>query len=129
MEKFCNICKGENTYLTSETSSNYSYCKKCGNNKETALKQYLFDSILKSIAIYIKNTEIKSKHNLKIDVNYENNSLNLKIDEIVLNTKDCPFDLSKKDEYFFKNNIIYLVEDELSIDGEEIQLNIDFSNN
>ncbi|MGN1033928.1 MAG: hypothetical protein ACI4PU_10660 [Intestinibacter sp.] len=127
MEKFCNICKGENTYIISETSSSYSYCKNCGHNKKTALKQCLFDSILKSIDTYLKNIKIKSKYNLKIEVKFENEVLKLKIDDIVLDKKNCPFTLSKKDEYFFKNNIIYLIEDELSISGEVVQLNVDFA--
>ena len=50
-----------------------------------------------------------------------------KINDIVLNKGNCPFDLSEKDAYFFKNNVIYLIEDNLFIDGEEIQLNINFS--
>ena len=68
MKRFCSICNEEYTTITSETSSNYVYCKNCDENKETALKQCLFDSILKSISIYFKHTSVKSIYDLKINI-------------------------------------------------------------
>lgn len=127
MKRFCSICNEEYTTITSETSSDYIYCKKCGYNKDTALKHCLFDSILKSIDTYLKDFQVKFIHNLIVDVVFENDFLIVKINNIVLNKKNCPFELSDKDAYFFRNSVAYLIEDNLSIDGEEIQLNIDFS--
>ena len=107
--------------------SNYTYYKKCGYSEEISAKQSLFDSILKSIDTYLKNFQIQPIHNLKVNVVLEGNFLVTKINEIELNKKNCPFNLSEKDAYFFKNNVIYLIEDNLFIDGEEVQLNINFA--
>ena len=56
MKRLCTNCKGENEYIISETSSSYVYCEDCGNMKEIALKQDIFDSILKSMDTYFKHT-------------------------------------------------------------------------
>ena len=53
MKRLCTNCKRENEYIISETSSSYVYCEDCGNMKEIALKQDLFDSILKSMDTYL----------------------------------------------------------------------------
>ena len=127
MKRFCSICNEEYTTITSETSSNYIYCAKCGYNKELALKHCIFDSIFKSIDTYLKNIQVKFIHNLIVDVLFENEFLVVKVNNIVLDKKNCPFELSDKDAYFFRNSVVYLIEDNLFIDGEEIQLNIDFS--
>ena len=55
MKRLCTNCKGENEYIISETSSSYVYCEDCGNMKEIALKQDIFDSILKSMDTYFKH--------------------------------------------------------------------------
>ncbi|MBU5334816.1 hypothetical protein [Intestinibacter bartlettii] len=126
MKNFCSNCKGENTYIISETSSNYVYCRNCGNKEETTLKQYLFDSILKSMDTYFKHTQVKSIYDLKVDVRLENGFLIEEINGDILNKKECPFTLSAKDEYFFKNTVDYLIEDDLHISSDEIELHVDF---
>ncbi|MDY5211552.1 hypothetical protein [Intestinibacter sp.] len=128
MNDFCSNCKGENSYIISETSSNYVYCKNCDENKETALKQCLFDSILKSISIYFKHTSVKSIYDLKINIKLEDGFLIEEINGDILNKKECPFILSSRDEYFFKNTLHYLIEDELYVSSDEVELNVNFIN-
>ncbi|WP_455542824.1 hypothetical protein [Intestinibacter sp.] len=122
MGEFCNNYEGENTYIISETSSNYVYFE----NEEIALKQSLFDSILKSMDTYFKHTQVKSIYDLKVDIRLEDGFLIEEINGDILNKKECPFTLSTKDEYFFKNTVDYLIEDDLHISSDEIELHIDF---
>lgn len=124
----CNNCKGENKLIISETSSSYTYCEDCGNMEETALKHYVFDSILKSMDTYFKNTKIKSIYDLNVDIKFQDGFLIEKINGNVLNKKAYPFLLSKKDEYFFKNTVDYLIEDDLHITSSQIELHIQFTN-
>ena len=119
MKRLCTNCKGENKYIISETSSSYVYCEDCGNMKEIALKQDIFDSILKSM---------KSIYDLKVNVKLKDGFLVEEINGNILKKKPCPFTLSKKDEYFFKNTVDYLIEDDLHISSSEIELHIEFIN-
>ena len=128
MNDFCIICKGENSCIISESSSNYFYCENCGENKEIALKNNLFDLIFKSLDTYFKHTHTKSIYNLKINVELKDGYLIEEINGDILNKKECPFILSKKDEYFFKNTLNYLIEDDLHITSDEIDLNVNFIN-
>ena len=122
MNRLCTNCKGENKYIISETSSSYVYCEDCGNMKEIALKQNIFDSILKSMDTYFKHTKVK------VNVKLEDGFLVEEINGDILKKKPCPFALSKKDEYFFKNTVDYLIEDDLHISSSEIELHIEFIN-
>ena len=83
MNDFCSNCKGENSCIISESSSNYFYCENCGENKEIALKNNLFDLIFKSLDTYFKHTHTKSIYNLKI--NLIEDDLHITSDEIDLN--------------------------------------------
>mgnify|MGYP000533018860 CR=1 FL=1 len=121
MKRLCTNCKGENEYIISETSSSYVYCEDCGNMKQIALKQDMFDSILKSMDTYFKHTKVKSIYDL-------DGFLVEEINVNILKKKPCPFTLSKKDEYFFKNTVDYLIEDDLHISSSEIELHIEFIN-
>ncbi len=122
MGEFCNNYEGENTYIISEISSNYVYFE----NEEIALKQSLFDSILKSMDTYFKHAQVKSIYDLKVDIRLEDGFLIEEINGDILNKKECPFTLSTKDEYFFKNTVDYLIEDDLHISSDEIELHVDF---
>ena len=128
MKRLCTNCKGENEYIISETSSSYVYCEDCGNMKEIALKQDIFDSILKSIDTYFKHTKVKSIYDLNVIVKFKDAFLVEEINGNILKKKPCPFILSKKDEYFFKNTVDYLIEDDLHISSSEIELHIEFIN-
>ena len=128
MKRLCTNCKRENEYIISETSSSYVYCEDCGNMKEIALKQDLFDSILKSMDTYFKYTKVKSIYDLKVNVKLKDGFLVEEINGNILKKKPCPFTLSKKDEYFFKNTVDYLIEDDLHISSSEIELHIEFIN-
>ena len=105
MKRLCTNCKGENEYIISETSSRYVYCEDCGNMKQIALKQDIFDSILKSMDTYFKHTKVKSIYDLKVIVKFKDGFLVEEINGNILKKKPCPFTLSKKDEYFFKNTV------------------------
>lgn len=124
MTKFCSICGEKNISIVSETSSSYTYCQNCGNGKEIALKQCLFDSILKSIDTYLKNLQIKLIDILDININFKNNTITVNINNIILINKKYYFKISNKDTFFLKNNIFYLIEDNLFIDEDRLRLNI-----
>lgn len=128
MNRLCSNCKGENKYIISETSSSYVYCEDCGNMEEIALKQNIFDSMLKSMDTYFKHVTAKSIYDLKVNVEFKDGFLVEEINGDILKKKPCPFTLSKKDEYFFKNTVDYLIEDDLHISSSEIELHIEFIN-
>ena len=79
--------KGENEYIISETSSSYVYCEDCGNMKEIALKQDMFDSILKSMDTYFKHTKVKSIYDLKVIVKLKDGFLVEEINGNILKKK------------------------------------------
>ena len=89
MKRLCTNCKGENEYIISETSSSYVYCEDCGNMKEIALKQDMFDSILKSMDTYFKHTKVKSIYDLKVIVKFKDGFLVEEINGNIL--KKCNF--------------------------------------
>ena len=89
MNRLCTNCKGENKYIISETSSSYVYCEDCGNMEEIALKQDIFDSILKSMDTYFKHTKVKSIYDLKVNVKLEDGFLVEEINGDILNNPLC----------------------------------------
>lgn len=124
MTEFCSICGEKNISIISETSSNYTYCQNCGNGKEIALKQCLFDSILKSIDVYLKNLQIKLIDILDINIICKNNTITVNVNDIILVNKKYSFEISNKDAFFLRNNIFYLVEDNLFIDEDRLILSV-----
>ena len=124
MTEFCSICGEKNTSIISETSSSYMYCKNCGNNEKIALKQCLFDFILKSVDMYLKSLQIKSIDILNIDIICKDEFITVKANDFILLNKKSNFEISKQDIFFLKNNILYLIQDDLFIDEDRIKLNI-----
>ncbi len=124
MTEFCSICGEKNISIISETSSSYTYCQNCGNGKEIALKQCLFDSILKSIDVYLKNLQIKLIDVLDINIICKNNTITVNVNDIILVNKKYSFEISNKDAFFLRNNIFYLVEDNLFIDEDRLRLSV-----
>lgn len=122
----CDTCYTQKDTVISETSTHYTYCNKCNNNKEIVFKQLLFDSILKSINSYLNVTNISNNFEILIDILCEDNCIFTRINNILISKKECNFKLSSKDKVFLKNTIGYVIEDTLSIDASLISINISF---
>lgn len=126
MIKICNICGEQLEILVSDTSSCYFFCKKCGYNKEFSLKHSLLDSILKNLNNYLKTVDVHLIHNLNIEIALDNGLITVKINDIIIDKVNCNYSFTTKEIKHFRNSIIYIVEDSLSIDVDRINLNINF---
>lgn len=119
----CNNCKTENLInIISKTNSNYLYCNFCELNKESSLNQYNLDMILLEIKNHLNTLSNNILLELKIDVHIGINCIDLFINDLKISHFNFSYKLSNKELYYFKNTILYLVNDYL--DASNVIINL-----
>ena len=74
--------------------------------------------------MYLKSLQIKSIDILNIAIICKDEFITVKANDFILLNKKSNFEISKQDIFFLKNNILYLIQDDLFIDEDRIKLNI-----
>ena len=119
----CNICNSNNLIIIkSKTNSIYQYCDSCKSSKNISLKHYYLDNLLLEIKNSIQCLSKNILLNLTIEIFKSNNSIDLFINNVKVSNTEFISELSKKDCYYIKNTIHYLINDYTDISYVDTQI-------
>lgn len=115
----CSKCNNNLDSILSTTNSTYYYCNNCKNEKEKALKNIAFDSLLKNLRDSLK---FSNNNYYKVELSKQESTFNLLINSIFIKSIPFNYTLNKTDIYFLENTVSYLIEDNCNINISKVDV-------